>query len=324
MLSHRTLVFVLSMAAAACAGSPAPPRVPVLRGRLPIAMQTPPVQLPPLAPSANVEPAPPPVYDLAADVAVITSRAKTELGESVRVAVTKDVFVLIAAPGWNAAALASSQSLTINAIDAYFNGRFDKKPARAIAVYLFPEATTYQGFCKRVLGAECGSPFGVYYSDPRRIVMNAGPGLGTLTHELVHPIVEADFPSAPTWLNEGLASLFEAPVMPRVGEIHGVKNWRYPRLIQGMNSSEEKNDARLDALFTMSDGTFRDAREKLHYATARYVCQWLDQKGLLWRFYRTWRDHSADDPTGEASFTEVVGMSPAKANVEWTTWVRAL
>jgi len=43
--------------------------------------------------------------------------------------------------------------------------------------------------------------------------MNAGLGLGTLTHELIHPIVETDFPRAPTWINEGIASLFEAPMI---------------------------------------------------------------------------------------------------------------
>ena len=44
------------------------------------------------------------------------------------------------------------------------------------------------------------------------------PWADTITHELVHPIVESDFPRAPTWIDEGLASLFEAPVLPRPGE----------------------------------------------------------------------------------------------------------
>jgi hypothetical protein len=267
-------------------------------------------------------PAPPP-YDLAADVASITARAKTELGD-VRVATTKDVFVLIAPPGWNASSLAASENLTIQAIDAYLNGRFDKKPTHAIAVYLFPNAQSYQGYCKKLFGSECDSPFGAYYSDSQRIVMNAGPGLGTLTHELVHPFVEADFPRAPIWINEGIASLFEAPVIVRPGEIHGTKNWRLPKLVSGMASPTDKGDARLDTLFGMSDERFRDEREKLHYATARYVCQWLDSRGLLWQFYRTWRDHVQSDPTGEHAFIETVGKTPAVANTDWQSWVKAI
>ena len=232
----------------------------------------------------------------------------------------QDVFVLVAAPGWNARALALAVDLTTRAIDAYFNGRFDKKPDKAIGVYLFPEEKSYQDYCRGKLGGTCDSPFGMYHPNIRRIVMNAGPGLGTLTHELVHPIVESDFPRAPIWINEGIASLYEAPVIPRAGEIHGVKNWRYGKLMTGVNTGT----AKLDGLFGMSDAHFRDADEKLHYATARYVCQWLDARGLLWPFYRAWRDSFDSDPTGSSTFERIVGTTPAGANAAWTTWVKAL
>jgi hypothetical protein len=154
--------------------------------------------------------------------------------------------------------------------------------------------------------------------------MNAGPGLGTLTHELVHPLLETDFPGAPTWLNEGIASLFEAPVLPRPGEIHGTKNWRLPRLLAGLATRSERDEARLDHLFGMSDDTFRNEREKLHYATARYACQWLDERRMLWPFYRRWRDHATEDPTGERSFEEIVGKPPREVTEAWIGWVRAL
>ncbi len=189
---------------------------------------------------------------------------------------------------------------------------------------LFPEAKSYQAYCRAHLGGECDSPFGMYHPNVRRIVMNAGPGLGTLTHELVHPIVETDFPRAPTWLNEGIASLFEAPVIPKAGEIHGVKNWRLPRLLSGMTSDAERKDARLDALFALTDDAFRGPKEKLYYATARYVCQWLDARGMLWPFYRAWRDGVESDPTGEKAFERATGQTPASANAAWTAWVKAL
>jgi hypothetical protein len=263
-------------------------------------------------------------YDLEADRARIAALARDELGQGISVQTAQGVFVLVAAPGWNARALAASTDLTTRAIGAYFNGRFDKKPEHAIGVYLFPEAKSYQAYCRAHLGGECDSPFGMYHPDVRRIVMNAGPGLGTLTHELVHPIVETDFPRAPTWLNEGIASLFEAPMIPKAGEIHGVKNWRLPRLLSGMISDAERGDARLDALFTLTDDAFRGPKEKLYYATARYVCQWLDARGLLWPFYRAWRDGLDSDPTGEKAFERVTGQTPARANAAWTAWVKAL
>jgi hypothetical protein len=154
--------------------------------------------------------------------------------------------------------------------------------------------------------------------------MNAGPGIGTLTHEIVHPLVEADFPGAPVWIDEGIASLFEAPVLPRPGEIHGAKNWRLPRLRTALASRKERSEARLDALFGMPDDAFRGTDEDLHYAMARYACKWLDDRGKLWDFYRAWRDSVAEDRTGEAAFKAAVGMSPADANDAWTAWVKRL
>lgn len=302
--------FILALALAACT-SPTPSQSP------------PPPQSRPPPPPPSVTPPPP--YDLSADLSRVSDLARTELGTQTQIQVAQGVFVLVAAPGWNARALAASTDLTTRAIDAYFNGRFDTKPSRPIGVYLFPDLASYQTYCKAHLGGTCDSPFGMYHPSIRRIVMNAGSGLGTLTHELVHPIVESDFPRAPTWVNEGIASLFEAPVIPKPGEIHGVKNWRWPRLIAGMNSPVERTEARLDALFGMTDDAFRsESLEKLHYATARYVCQWLDQKNWLWAFYRAYRDGFDDDVTGAKAFARVTGMSPAAANAAWTAWVKAL
>lgn len=285
---------------------------------------TPPPPSPPPPPSLSPSPTPPP-YDFSADRARVSDLARTELGAGTQIQIAQDVFVLVAAPGWNARALVASTDLTTRAIDAYYNNRFDKKPARPIGVYLFPDLGSYQAYCKARLGGTCDSPFGMYHPSIRRIVMNAGSGLGTLTHELVHPIVEADFPKAPTWLNEGIASLFEAPVIPKRGEVHGMKNWRLPRLLAGMSTPVERNDARLDALFGMSDDAFRnESTEKLHYATARYVCQWLDQKNWLWPFYRAYRDGFEADKTGAKAFERATGMTPAAANAAWTAWVKAL
>ena len=74
----------------------------------------------------------------------------------------------------------------------------------------------------------------------------------------------------------------------------------------------------------MSDEVFRGELEDLNYASARYFCQWLDQKDLLWPFYQRWRDNHADDPTGEKAFLAVVGKSLPEADAEWARWVQNL
>jgi hypothetical protein len=263
-----------------------------------------------------------PLYDLPLDVAGRTQEAKQELGKRAAVETVEDVFILVTPAG--AGSLSETKAITKRVLEAYFNGRFAKKPAKAISVYLFPDAKPYEAYCQKRYGAECGTPYGFYRPDERRIVMNAGPGIGTLTHELVHPIVETDFPQAPEWVNEGIASLFEALSMPAAGQIHGVKNWRHPRLLLALGSAKERTEASLPTLFGMSDATFRNDDEDLHYATARYLCQWLDQQGKLWPFYQRYRDNYATDPTGAASFQAITGKTPAEANDAWARWVKRL
>jgi len=150
------------------------------------------------------------------------------------------------------------------------------------------------------------------------------PGIGTLTHELVHPIVETDFPHAPDWINEGIASLYEAFNFPKPGEIHGNKNFRHKGLLAALKSKELRPFASLPRLFAMADDEFRGTHEGLNYATARYFCMWMEGQKKLWPFYRAWRDDRANDPTGEKAFVAVMGKTPAELDAAWAAWVKAL
>ncbi len=263
-----------------------------------------------------------PAYNLAADLAAREKELKDELGKRTATALASEVFLLASPAG--AGALSGPLDITRRALEALTNGRFGRRPARAISVLLFPEARSYSAHCQKRYARACTSPYGFYVHSERRIVMNVGLGVGTLTHELVHPLVEADFPQAPDWLNEGIASLYEQFSMPKKGEIYGWKNWRHPRLLQGLRSKQESSFATPAALFDMSDDTFRGEREDLNYATARYFCQWLDQKKLLWTFYARYRDTHATDPSGRSAFAHTFGKTPEEASPEWSRWVRAL
>jgi hypothetical protein len=272
----------------------------------------------PLLPATKL--APP--YDRQADARELADEARLEFGDKTQSELVEGSFLLVQPRG--SGRLQGPIDITRRALAAYFNGRFSTRPAKVISVYLFPDDSGYQRWCKTHEDAACTSPYGFYLSAERKIVMNVGLGIGTLTHELVHPLVEADFPDAPDWINEGIASLFEQFYLPRPGEIHGGKNWRLPRLLAGLASKKDHVRATPAALFGMSDAVFRGADEDLHYATARYLCQWLDQKGLLWSFYQRFRDHYAQDPSGETAFRDVVGKSPAEVSGEFERWARAL
>lgn len=263
---------------------------------------------------------PPPPYDLDDDMADRRAKLKAEVGKGTTFEVVESVF-LIASPNGNV-----GQAVVVSkaAIEAYFNGRFAKRPEKAITVLLFDKAAPYDKWCTTTWGKPCGTPFGFYAADVRTVVMNVGPGIGTLTHELVHPIVESDFPGAPDWINEGIASLFEAFSLPKKGEIHGNKNFRHPGLLSALRSKKGREWANLPNLFAMSDKTFRGAREGLNYSIARYFCMWMDGQKKLWPFYQRWRDTAATDPTGEKAFVAAMGKTPAELDAAWSAWVQAL
>jgi hypothetical protein len=307
---------------------------PSATGSTPTATSTPSPQaviaapvLTPRAPPPAAAPAPTApaaAYDLAADRRLRIDEGKKELGARAATTIVSDTFVFVSSPGPGSESFTPSVSLATSALNAYYNNRFRTPPHEAISVYLFWTAASYEAYCKRTWNEPCLSKYGFFRPQERRIVMNAGLGLGTLTHELVHPIVASDFPDAPTWLNEGIASLFEGPVLPRPGEIHGAKNWRLPRLRSALTTTTEKAHARPSGLFGLSHEAFRGDLEDLNYATARYFCQWLDQKNLLWPFYQAWRDDFANDPNGDRAFLKVTGQTPEQADPKFVTWLATL
>ena len=82
----------------------------------------------------------------------------------------------------------------------------------------------------------------------------AGLGLGTLTHELVHPLIEADFPSAPTWLNEGIATWYQDLLARRAGLLpDDVAYWA--ELLRGLRTlyQQQENPSLKRVIVHLSD-----------------------------------------------------------------------
>jgi hypothetical protein len=86
--------------------------------------------------------------------------------------------------------------------------------------------------------------------------------------------------------------------------------------------SAERAKVHLPPLFALDNDSIDRDDQDLHYAEARAFCQWLDERGQLWHFYRAWREGVAGDPTGEKSFALVTGMTPGEADATWLAWVR--
>ena len=275
--------------------------------------------------------------DLGSDVAGRIRKAKAQFGPQARTRVIGEVFVLVEA-GKAGALFDQAAALVKRALPPLFDQRFTRHPDAGVTIDFFASHAAFAAFaafCAQRAGVAATDNFGVYRRSTREIAVDGSDGaadLPTLTHEIIHPIVETDFPTAPLWIDEALASLFEAPVFSRDGAIHGAaRNWRHTRLARALAAPRARERVRLDALFTMSsskfmavdgDGGVDKPRRLLNAALARSVAAWLDAEGTLWPFYRAWRDSAVDDPTGEKAFTHVVGMPPADANERWARWAR--
>jgi hypothetical protein len=195
---------------------------------------------------------------------------------------------------------------------------FKVRPDKLIEVWLFRNEKTYRKGAKRFFGDTPDTPYGYYTTEHDAMVMNIGPGAGTLVHEVVHPYIEANFPAAPAWFNEGLASLYERPT-EKQGHIWGLPNWRLPNL------KKQLADQTLPAMATML-GTSRDEFYQAafdSYAYARYLLLYLQDHGKLTAFYTAFVADQAD-PTGAAALEAVLGEKLATFEPRWRKWALAL
>ena len=200
---------------------------------------------------------------------------------------------------------------------------FDKRPSQILNVYLFDSAATYERGVKKLTGDSPGTPYGFYSRTHRGLFMNIATGGGTLVHEIVHPYVEADFPDAPPWLNEGLGSLFEQSA-EQDGHIVGRTNWRLASLQTAIAKGRVPT---FEALTKMDASEFYGAGSGTNYAQARYLLYYMQEHGKLRDFYKAFRAARArgSDPTGYATLVKALGeQDMAVFEKRWQSYVSKL
>jgi hypothetical protein len=198
---------------------------------------------------------------------------------------------------------------------------FDKRPTLILDVFLFDTAESYERGVKKLTGEAPGTPYGFYSRANRGLFMNISTGGGTLVHEIVHPYVEADFPNAPAWLNEGLGSMFEQSA-ERDGHIVGLTNWR----LAGLQKAIAKGGVpTFKALTAMDSDTFYAEASGTNYAQSRYLLYYMQEKNLLRDFYKAFRAARAKDPTGYATLVKALGeRDMADFQDRWQAFVAKL
>jgi len=230
-----------------------------------------------------------------------------------------DTFVVIAADP--AAPLDAAVSATQQTVDALWHSVFQHRPETAVVAWIASSPATLGPLVHRRLPDVPGANLGIYDPKTRQLFAAADPsGSGSWNHEVVHPLVQADFPLAPSWLLEGLPSLFEVSQLRDDGTFAFGAHFRLETVRRALKS-EAAREVRLDTLLTWSTDRDFHLHEALHYAVAREALRWLHSQGLLWTFYRAYRDGVLDDPTGEQAFKTTVHMTPYEANEAWHAWL---
>ena len=196
-----------------------------------------------------------------------------------------------------------TQSQTVRwAVDKLKQDYFTKDPAEILDIWLFRNAESYKKYAFELFNDEPNTPYGYYSSTHKALVMNIGTGGGTLVHEIVHPFIEANFPDCPSWFNEGLGSLYEQSGEVD-GHIHGYTNWRLPGLQRAIRAGVVPS---FRTLLMMDRDTFYNKDKGTNYGQARYLCYYLQEKGLLLKFYKEFVAHSKEDPSGYRTLKSVL------------------
>lgn len=198
---------------------------------------------------------------------------------------------------------------------------FAKDPTEVLEIWLFKDEVSYRKHAREFLGDEPDTPYGYYSPSKNALVMNIATGGGTLVHEIVHPFVEVNFPNAPAWFNEGLGSLYEQSGVVD-GRIYGYTNWRLRGLQNGLRA---KIVPTFKAMTSMPDGEFYREATGTNYAQARYLCYYLQEKGLLRKFYKDFVANAKTDPTGYTTLQDVLAERDMMAfQRKWEAFVMKL
>ena len=207
------------------------------------------------------------------------------------------------------------------AVDRLKKDFFKKDPDEILDIWLFKDKKSYRKHTKEIFGDDPTTPFGYCSHTHGALIMNIATGGGTLVHEIVHPFMRSNFRACPAWLNEGMGSLYEQ-CRDVGGHIHGLTNWRLRGLKKAIRSRSVPSFKKLTA---MSDHQFYNLDKGTNYSQSRYLCYYLQQKGLLVKLYHAFNADQKDDPTGFKILKKTLGEEDMDAfKKKWEAFVLKL
>ena len=194
---------------------------------------------------------------------------------------------------------------------------FKNAPSKILTIWLFGDAKTYKAGAKKITGNDAGTPYGFFSSSTDSLVMNIATGGGTLVHEMFHAFIPNNFSECPAWFNEGAASLYEQCGEREKG-IVGFTNWRLAGLKTAIKNGRTRT---FKSLTGTSTNEFYGVGSGVHYAQSRYLCYYLQEKGVLAKYYHAFIKNQKTDPTGYKTLVATLGNPDMdKFYKDWKKW----
>ena len=224
---------------------------------------------------------------------------------------------IIAAEGTPAQAKRWAEKTVRWATTKFKKQYFKNDPDKIITIWLFKTPATYKKGAALLSGYLPDTPYGYYEDEKQQMVMNIATGGGTLVHELFHAYIASNYPDCPTWINEGMGSLYEQ-CNERAGNIVGMTNWRLAGLKRAIR---DKATIGFDKLAALSPRAFYGPGQSVRYAQARYLFYYLQQKNLLGKFFHEAKKQRNLDASGYNTLVKILKITdePAFRN-QWEAY----
>jgi len=227
------------------------------------------------------------------------------------------------------------------ACDALVARYFRQLPDHPILILMFTTEAAYREAAEQLFFDRGVSRFGYYKPGQHTVLVNLAEGDGALYHELTHVLMDADFPNAPLWLQEGMATLYEASELRETAigasgstceTSRGVETAAVehcgPRLVplpnwRGAILRRALRENRLPSIRQLIEAArFRGPGEALDYAYARYLSLFLHRRDALAPYYAALRERTEPDATGGPTLLEVCAVRDwAALDAEFLAWL---
>jgi hypothetical protein len=181
----------------------------------------------------------------------------------------------------------------------FFKADFDYP----IRVLVFENKEQFQQFAIERLHMTNPPGFGFYNYDFKFFATYDGSGLGTFSHEILHPLVERDLKERPQWAMEGIPTFFEKFYGYWKGD-ELVVCWGYqnPWRIQQLGNNLSQLDLK-EIASDLHDFSWQEQNE----SSCRMVSVFLWQQGRFKRFLNLIANH---DKAGYPTYLEAAMKMP--------------